>query len=109
MPFVAVHWVGRIVGAGLSWDTHSGNFEQLKNTLLPPFDSCYSALIADLSDRGLLDETLVVVCAEMGRTPKVGDPRPGGTGCPRPRPLGPLHGRTLCRRWHPGWAGLRPV
>ncbi|MCY2965392.1 MAG: DUF1501 domain-containing protein [Planctomycetota bacterium] len=80
VPSVAVHWVGRRVGAGLSWDTHSDNFGQLKNVLLPAFDACYSALLEDLHDRGLLDETLVVVCTEMGRTPKVGDPRTGGNG-----------------------------
>lgn len=82
VPFVAVHWVGRRVGAGLSWDTHSDNFGQLKNVLLPAFDACYSALLDELGERGLLDETLVVVCAEMGRTPKVGDPRTGGVGAP---------------------------
>lgn len=79
IPLVTVHWVGRKVGAGLSWDTHSDNFNQLKQTLLPPFDSGYSALLTDLQERGLLDETLVLVYAEMGRTPKIGDPRPGGT------------------------------
>lgn len=80
VPSVCVHWIGRKVGAGLSWDTHSDNFGQLKNVLLPAFDACYSALLEDLHDRGLLEETLVVVAAEMGRTPKVGDPRTGGKG-----------------------------
>lgn len=78
VPFVCVHWIGRIVGAGLSWDTHSDNFGQLQNVLLPAFDACYSALLEDLAQRGLLDETLVLVTAEMGRKPKVGDPRRGG-------------------------------
>jgi hypothetical protein len=82
VPFVCVHWIGRRVGAGLSWDTHTDNFGQLKNVLLPAFDACYSALLNDLGERGLLDETLVVVNAEMGRTPKVGDPRNGGKGAP---------------------------
>ena len=75
VPSVAVHWVGKKVGAGLSWDTHSDNFGQLQDVLLPAFDASYSALLEDLDQRGLLDETLVVVNAEMGRTPKVGDPR----------------------------------
>jgi hypothetical protein len=75
VPFVCVHWTGRIVGAGLSWDTHTDNFGQLKNVLLPAFDAGYAALLEDLEQRGLLDETLVLVCAEMGRTPKVADPR----------------------------------
>ncbi|MFN0054521.1 MAG: DUF1501 domain-containing protein [Planctomycetales bacterium] len=82
VPFVCVHWIGRRVGAGLSWDTHSDNFGQLKNVLLPAFDACFSALLEDLEQRGLLDETLVLVAAEMGRTPKVGDPRTGGKGPP---------------------------
>ncbi len=75
VPFVCVHWIGRIVGAGLSWDTHTDNFGQLKKVLLPAFDAGYAALLEDLELRGLLDETLVVVSAEMGRTPKVADPR----------------------------------
>jgi hypothetical protein len=75
VPFVCVHWIGQRVGAGLSWDTHSDNFGQLKNVLLPAFDRCFSALIEDLAGSGMLDETLVLVAAEMGRTPKVGDPR----------------------------------
>jgi hypothetical protein len=75
VPFVCVHWIGRIVGAGLSWDTHTDNFGQLKTVLLPAFDAGYAALLEDLELRGLLDETLVVVSAEMGRTPKVADPR----------------------------------
>jgi hypothetical protein len=78
IPMVAVHWIGHKVGAGLSWDTHSDNFNQLKNVLLPPFDMGFSALLTDLHERGLLDETLVLVNAEMGRTPKIGDPRPNG-------------------------------
>lgn len=79
VPVVSVHWVGKVVGAGLSWDTHSDNFNQLKNTLLPPFDSGFSSLLSDLEERGMLEETLVVVNAEMGRTPKIGDPRTGGS------------------------------
>lgn len=82
VPSVAVHWIGRRVGAGLSWDTHSDNFGQLKNVLLPALDAGLSALLADLHDRGLLEETVVFVAGEMGRTPKVGDPRTGGKGPP---------------------------
>ncbi len=58
------------VGAG-QWDTHSNNFRLLKNFNLPVLDRYYSALIADLEERGLLDSTLVVLMGEMGRTPKV--------------------------------------
>ncbi len=53
------------------WDTHANNFKSLKNDLLPPFDLGFSALIEDLDQRGLLDETLVVCLGEFGRTPKI--------------------------------------
>lgn len=53
------------------WDTHANNFKLLKDSLLPPFDRGFSALIEDLSLRGLLDETLVVCLGEFGRTPKI--------------------------------------
>lgn len=75
VPSVCVHWIGKRVGAGLSWDTHTDNFGQLKNVLLPAFDTCFSALLEDLEQRGMLEETMILVVGEMGRTPKVGDPR----------------------------------
>jgi hypothetical protein len=53
------------------WDTHGRNFSILKEYNLPYFDMAYSALLEDLEVRGLLDETLVVVMSEMGRTPKI--------------------------------------
>lgn len=53
------------------WDTHQDNFNALKNSLLPPLDSGYSALLSDLKQRGLLDTTLVVWMGEFGRTPRV--------------------------------------
>jgi hypothetical protein len=53
------------------WDTHGRNFAILKDYNLPYFDMAFSALMDDLDARGLLDETLVVVMSEMGRTPKV--------------------------------------
>ena len=53
------------------WDTHVKNFELLRNFHLPYLDMAYDALMQDLQDRGLLDETLVIVMGEMGRTPKV--------------------------------------
>jgi hypothetical protein len=53
------------------WDTHSNNFTTLKNVNLPEFDQTYCALLEDLQTRGLLDETLVVVLSEMGRTPRI--------------------------------------
>jgi len=53
------------------WDTHANNFRDLKEKLLPPFDSGFSALLEDLNQRGLLDETLVVCLGEFGRTPRI--------------------------------------
>ncbi len=52
------------------WDSHANETQRLKNVLIPPFDQAYSALLTDLIDRGRLDDTLVVVMAEFGRTPK---------------------------------------
>ncbi|MBM82220.1 MAG: hypothetical protein CMJ78_16765 [Planctomycetaceae bacterium] len=54
-----------------SWDTHSSNFSKMKDSLAPTLDTAFSALFEDLEERGLLDETLVVINAEFGRTPKI--------------------------------------
>ena len=85
VPFVTVFWKGNLdklgkkcLSAG-SWDTHGNNFNCLKDDLLPEFDRAYSALIEDLANRGLLDQTVVLVTSEMGRKPKIGDPRSGGS------------------------------
>jgi hypothetical protein len=83
VPFVTVFWreneaiKDKCRSAG-GWDTHGNNFNCLKDYLLPEFDRGYSALLEDLAQRGLLDDTLVVVSSEMGRKPKIGDPRSGG-------------------------------
>jgi hypothetical protein len=53
------------------WDTHQNNFRSLRDRLLPRLDRGYSALLQDLHDRGLLDNTLVVWFGDFGRTPKV--------------------------------------
>lgn len=53
------------------WDTHNDIFEALKNYLLPRFDEGFSALLEDLEQRGLLDQTLVVCMGEFGRAPLV--------------------------------------
>jgi hypothetical protein len=58
-------------GKGDMWDTHRDNFNRLKDRLLPVFDRSTSALLQDLSNRGTLDETLVVVLTDFGRTPRV--------------------------------------
>lgn len=55
-----------------AWDTHRDHFPLLKKSLLPPFDRAFAALMDDLTQRGLLDETLLVLMGEFGRTPKLG-------------------------------------
>ena len=52
------------------WDMHQDIFKGI-DTQIPPFDQAFAALIQDLSERGLLDSTLVCVISEFGRTPKV--------------------------------------
>lgn len=54
-----------------AWDTHTKNFEILKTNKLPHFDQTFTALLEDLDRSGVLDETLVVVMSEMGRTPRI--------------------------------------
>lgn len=69
----------RLVEAGVrfvtvsigGWDTHRNNFDSLKTRLLPQLDQVLSALIGDLDQRGLLDETIVYCAGEFGRTPKI--------------------------------------
>lgn len=68
-PMIAVHFNEMTVCDG--WDTHQKNFEALQTELLPMLDQSLSALLEDLSDRGRLDETLVVCQGEFGRTPKI--------------------------------------
>ena len=64
--FVTVHYDAC---DGYSWDSHVHS-NDVKNYLLPTLDQALSALLTDLHDRGLLDETLVVALGEMGRTAK---------------------------------------
>ena len=59
------------------WDTHQNHYPRLKQYLLPGFDRAYAALIRDLDQRGLLDETLVICMGEHGRTPQI-DSKPAG-------------------------------
>jgi Protein of unknown function (DUF1501) len=60
------------------WDTHFDHFRLYDSHLLPEFDQAFSALLSDLSDRGLLDETLVLAMGEFGRTPKINNSDGGG-------------------------------
>lgn len=55
------------------WDTHENNFRELKNNLLPPWDQGLAALLVDLHERGLLENTVVWCTGEFGRTPKIND------------------------------------
>jgi hypothetical protein len=52
------------------WDSHADEPNRLRNVLVPPMDQAFAALLDDLSQRGVLDETLVVCLAEFGRTPR---------------------------------------
>ena len=69
----------RLVEAGVTfvtvnaggWDTHANNFEALKKSKLPEFDQAWSALVQDLRQRGMYDNTLVSVWGEFGRTPRI--------------------------------------
>ncbi len=77
--FVSVFWDGFGQFGNCAWDTHNNHFPRLKEYLLPGFDLAYPALIDDLRQRGLLDETLVLCISEHGRTPQI-DSRPRGAG-----------------------------
>jgi len=64
-------FVTTVNGPSIIWDTHKDNFNKLKNSLVPPMERAYCALLDDLKERGLLESTLVVWMGEFGRTPKV--------------------------------------
>ncbi len=59
------------LGNDETWDTHGNAFPHLKDKLFPPADKSISALLDDLHDRGMLDETLIVMAGEFGRTPRI--------------------------------------
>jgi uncharacterized protein (DUF1501 family) len=92
IPFVVVQHAG--------WDHHGNIFTYLKNRYLPIFDTAFSALIRDLDQRGMLEDTLVLALGEFGRTPKINknagrDHWPGamsiaaaGAGVPRGQIIG---------------------
>lgn len=75
--FVTVFWDCFGQFANGAWDTHQYHYPRMKQLLLPSFDLAYSALLNDLDDRGLLDETLVICMSEHGRTPTINS-KPGG-------------------------------
>ncbi len=59
------------LGNNETWDTHGNAFPHLRDKLLPPTDRAVSALLDDLAATGLLDETLIVMAGEFGRTPRI--------------------------------------
>ena len=71
---VQVNWPregkAEVAGSPL-WDTHANNAGRVRDVLCPQFDRTFATLIEDLSNRGLLDETLVVAMGEFGRSPKI--------------------------------------
>ncbi len=68
VPVVNVNWHND----GKSfWDTHGDNFNRLKNDLIPPADQAIAALLDDLHERGLLEETIVAWVGEFGRRPQI--------------------------------------
>jgi hypothetical protein len=66
-----VRFVTTVNGPSIVWDTHSDNFRQLKNRLVPPMEQAFAALLEDLEERGLLESTLVVWMGDFGRTPLI--------------------------------------
>jgi uncharacterized protein (DUF1501 family) len=66
-----VPFVTTVNGESIIWDTHLDNFNRMKNNLVPPMEQAFSALLEDLSQRGLLDSTLVLWMGDFGRTPRI--------------------------------------
>jgi len=73
VPYVTINYPG-------GWDTHSNHFSTMRRQC-PQLDQGLASLLLDLSDRGLLQSTIVWCCGEFGRTPKID--------------------------WHPPWNGGR--
>jgi hypothetical protein len=65
------------MGQVQNWDSHSDIFPTLKKRLLPPLDQGVAALLDDLEATGLINETLVMMLGEFGRTPKITGASPG--------------------------------
>lgn len=72
VPLVTVYAAaGDLNGSvGAHFDTHANGYARLKHQMLPPLDQSLSALLTDLNESGKIDETLVVLLTEFGRTPK---------------------------------------
>jgi uncharacterized protein DUF1501 len=68
---VAVYWHYEGPQDSPIWDTHQNNFPHLRKRLAPPADLALATVLADLHERGMLDDTLVVCMGEFGRTPLI--------------------------------------
>ncbi|MDB5309970.1 MAG: hypothetical protein JWO38_4172 [Gemmataceae bacterium] len=70
---VQINWPRSNIGGrgGAGYDTHINCFKLIEENLYPATDQAFAALFADLAERGLLDETLVIFFNEFGRTPKI--------------------------------------
>jgi hypothetical protein len=66
-----VRFVTTVNGPSIIWDTHKNNFRLLKTRLVPPMEQAFAALLDDLADRGLLENTLVIWMGDFGRTPRI--------------------------------------
>lgn len=73
LPLVTVYWNDPTpAGAGGGeYDSHGRIYYHMRNRLVPPTDRALAALFGDLAERGLLEDTLVVVMGEFGRTPRL--------------------------------------
>jgi hypothetical protein len=73
MPLVTVHWIDPAPPGpgGGEYDSHGNIYTHMRNRLLPPTDRALSALLTDLAQRGLSDDTLLVVMSEFGRSPRI--------------------------------------
>ncbi|MGL4461673.1 MAG: DUF1501 domain-containing protein [Planctomycetia bacterium] len=69
-PYIQVNMGPSLVG-DYGWDTHANTFPTMKKSLCPKFDAAFSSLMTDLDERGLLEDTLVLVNSEFGRSPKI--------------------------------------
>ncbi len=74
VPLVSVNWHND--GKNF-WDTHGNNFNRLKDDLIPPADMALTALLQDLEERGMLDDTLVAWVGEFGRKPQISQKNAG--------------------------------
>ncbi len=71
VSLVTVYWHYEGPDDSPVWDTHENNFPHLRNRLAAPADAAAAPLLADLESRGMLDDTLVMVLGEFGRSPRV--------------------------------------